>query len=301
MAAKELISAERLRVAMQKSGRLAEASLEVLRQCGLHISRSKNELYSRIEELPIDVLFVRDDNIPGFVSEGACDLGIVGRNVLHEVQLRGRESFAADVVMPLGFSHCRLAIAVPLGSVANSIAGLKGLTIATSYPATLRLFLEEQGITADVVEMTGSVELAPRMKIADAICDVVSTGATLAANQLEELVTVLESEALLIKRSNGFSQAKQHTAELLTRRVQGVIRSANTKYIMMNAPRSSIEAVAAILPGATSPTVMPLAGTDEQVAIHAVCEETIFWETMEKLKDVGARAILVLPIEKMMA
>jgi ATP phosphoribosyltransferase len=149
--------------------------------------------------------------------------------------------------------------------------------------------------------MTGSVELAPRLKIADAICDVVSTGATLDANQLVEIATVVESEALLIKRQNGLSESKFETAERLIRRVRGVIRSANTKYIMMNAPASAVDAIASVLPGADAPTVMPLAGTGEQVAIHAVCEETVFWETMEKLKSVGARAILVLPIERMMA
>lgn len=286
---------------MQKSGRLAEASLEVLRQCGLHISRSKNELYSRIEELPIDVLLVRDDNIPGFVSDGVCDLGIVGENVLREVELRGRPGFAVDVELRLGFSRCRLSIAVPKTSGITSPSQLEGLRIATSYPVTLASYLEGKNITADIVHMTGSVEVAPRLKIADAICDVVSTGGTLEANQLDELVTVLESEALLVKRANGLGDVKRHTSDRLIRRMRGVVQSVNTKYIMMNAPRASVEAISEILPGAGAPTVMPLAGRDDQVAIHAVCEETVFWETMEELKAAGASAILVLPIEKMMA
>jgi ATP phosphoribosyltransferase len=295
---------ERLRVAMQKSGRLADASLELLRHCGLHVSKTKNALYSRIEELPIDVLLVRDDNIPSFVSDGVCDLGIVGRNVLEEVMLRSghdRPSFPVESVLPLGFSRCRVSIAVPESSGVRSTIELGGARVATSYPATLGHFLDRNGVSAEIVEMTGSVELAPRLKIADAICDVVSTGATLDANQLVEIATVVESEALLIKRQNGLSESKFETAERLIRRVRGVIRSANTKYIMMNAPASAVDAIASVLPGADAPTVMPLAGTGEQVAIHAVCEETVFWETMEKLKSVGARAILVLPIERMMA
>lgn len=293
--------AERLRIAMQKSGRLAEASLDLLRQCGLHVSKSKNELYSRIEELPIDVLLVRDDNIPGFVSDGVCDLGIVGRNVLREVELRNRPGFEVEVVMPLGFSRCHLAVAVPTASGWTTPSQLGGLRIATSYPATLKDYLDARGVRADIVEMTGSVELAPRIKIADAICDVVSTGATLEANQLQELATVLESEALLVKRGNGLSELNHATAERLIRRICGVIRSANTKYIMMNAPSSSVDAITAVLPGVSSPTVMPLAGDGDQVAIHAVCEESVFWETMEKLKSVGASDILVVPIEKILA
>ena len=293
--------AERLRIAMQKSGRLADASLDVLGQCGLHVSKSKNELYSRIEELPIDVLLVRDDNIPGFVSDGVCDLGIVGKNVLREVELRNRPGFEVEVVMPLGFSRCRLAVAVPRQSGLSKPSQLEGLRLATSYPATLKHYLDAQGVRADIVEMTGSVEVAPRIKIADAICDVVSTGATLEANQLEELATVLESEALLVKRGNGLSDLKHDIAERLIQRIRSVIRSANTKYIMMNAPSASVDAIVSVLPGAASPTVMPLAGDGDQVAIHAVCEESVFWETMEKLKSAGASAILVLPIEKMLA
>ena len=286
---------------MQKSGRLADASLDVLGQCGLHVSKSKNELYSRIEELPIDVLLVRDDNIPGFVSDGVCDLGIVGKNVLREVELRNRPGFEVEVVMPLGFSRCRLAVAVPRQSGLSKPSQLEGLRLATSYPATLKHYLDAQGVRADIVEMTGSVEVAPRIQIADAICDVVSTGATLEANQLEELATVLESEALLVKRGNGLSDLKHDTAERLIQRIRSVIRSANTKYIMMNAPSASVDAIVSVLPGAASPTVMPLAGDGDQVAIHAVCEESVFWETMEKLKSAGASAILVLPIEKMLA
>lgn len=286
---------------MQKSGRLADASLDLLSQCGLHVSKSKNELYSRIEELPIDVLLVRDDNIPGFVSDGVCDLGIVGKNVLHEIELRNRPGFHVDVVMPLGFSRCRLSVAVPLASSANAPADLEGLRIATSYPASLERYLDDHGVRADIVEMTGSVEVAPRVRIADAVCDIVSSGATLDANQLTEIDTVFESEALLIKRGNGLTPAKSETAERLTRRIRGAIRSARTKYIMMNAPSSAVDAIASVLPGAGSPTVMPLAGDCDEVAIHAVCEESVFWETMEKLKSAGASAILVLPIEKMLA
>jgi ATP phosphoribosyltransferase len=291
----------RLRVAMQKSGRLADASLDLLRQCGLHVSKSKNALYSRIEELPIDVLLVRDDNIPGFVSDGVCDLGIVGKNVLHEIELRNRPGFEVEVVMALGFSRCRLSVAVPSSSGISTVSQLDGASIATSYPASLESYLGTEGVRADIVEMTGSVEVAPRVKIADAICDIVSTGATLEANQLTEIATVLESEALLVKRRNGLTDASSDTAERLIRRMRGAIRSANTKYIMMNAPASAVDAIAAVLPGAGSPTVMPLAGSGEQVAIHAVCEESVFWETMEKLRSVGASAILVLPIEKMLA
>lgn len=291
---------ERVRIALQKSGRLAEDSIELLKHCGLHVARSKDQLFCRIKELPIDVLLVRDDDIPGFVSNGICDLGIVGENVYAEKKAAGNGSFTATVSERLGFSQCRLAIAVPENGAIKSVADLAGTTIATSYPHQLREFLKQNKIEAKTLVMTGSVEVAPRLKIADAICDIVASGATLTANNLRELTTVLQSEALLIRSSQKLSSEKEETIQRLMSRMRGVAMAEDSKYIMLNAPKEAIEKITKLLPGCDSPTIMSL-GKEGMVAIHAVCKETVFWDTMEKLQAAGGTGILVLPIEKMMA
>lgn len=292
---------DRLRLAIQKSGRLSEESFSLLKQCGLTVSRGRDTLYGRVEELPIDVLLVRDDDIPAFVADGACDIGIVGDNVAAEdAETAGRATPAA-LVKKLGFSKCRLMIAAPEDWRWTGPKALEGRRIATSYPGLTRRYLSGEGVFATTVMMQGAVEVAPRLKIADAICDIVSTGATLEANGLKPVVTVYESEAVLIRCAATFSPAKTGIFEAFLKRIDGVLASRDAKYVMMNAPRSAIDAITRVLPGAESPTILELAGSPDKVAIHAVCRESVFWETLERLKALGASAILVLPIEKMMA
>jgi len=295
---------ERLRICIQKSGRLSEGSFELLKNCGLKISRGKDKLYGRVQELPIDVLLLRDDDIPAFVGDGACDIGIVGGNVFDEERLGAGLSEISDApatVMRLGFARCRLMLAAPKGWNFNGAEALDGKRIATSYPGLTRAWLKRENITASVVTMKGSVEVAPHLKIADAVCDIVSTGATLDANGLKPIATIFESEAVLIRNSNPFSAGKKAVFDALMKRIKGVLTSRDAKYIMMNAPRAAIAAITEFLPGADAPTVLELAGAGDKVAIHAVCRESVFWDTLEELKKLGASAILVLPIEKMMA
>jgi ATP phosphoribosyltransferase len=287
----------RLRIAVQKSGRLAERSLDLVRDAGLRVVKGNNDLLYRIENYPIDLLRVRDDDIPTFVADGVCDLGIVGENVLEEVRNGGPN---AEVVMPLGFGRCTLKIATPPGLDYAGPSSLAGLRIATSYPKILRRFLDEAGVAAEIVTMRGAVEVAPRLKLAAAICDLVSTGATLEANGLSARDTVLDSQAVLIKAPSPPEAGLQHLLDSIVERMAGVVSSQGAKYVMLNAPRAALDRITALLPGAGSPTVMPLSGRDDAVAVHAVCQEAVFWETLEKLKAEGASAILVLPIEKMM-
>ncbi|GAB4521311.1 MAG: ATP phosphoribosyltransferase [Amphiplicatus sp.] len=295
------MSEERLRIAIQKSGRLAEESVELLKNCGLTISRGRDTLYGRVQEMPIDVLLVRDDDIPAFVADGACDIGVVGENVAEEDRLAGARETPAALVARLGFSRCRLMLAAPKEWAWDGPASLEGKRIATSYPGLTRRFLAAAKVKATPVTMKGSVEVAPRLKIADAVCDIVSTGATLDANGLRPVATVFESEAVLIRNPAPFGPAKQAIFEAFMKRVEGVMASREAKYVMMNAPRSAVPAITEVLPGAEAPTVLELAGGGDRVAIHAVCRESVFWTTLEKLKRLGASAILVLPIEKMMA
>ncbi|MDE1900480.1 MAG: ATP phosphoribosyltransferase [Alphaproteobacteria bacterium] len=290
---------ERIRMAVQKSGRMAEDSIGLLKNCGLHVDRSKDQLFCRIKELPIDLLLVRDDDIPGFVADGICDIGIVGENVFAETQSGGGAG-GAIILERLGFSRCRLSIAVPENGGIDGVAALNGKAVATSYPHLLQAFLKTNNVAARILMMTGSVEVAPRLKIADGICDIVASGATLTANGLRELTVVLPSEALLIRAAQALSPDKEKTVQRLLARMRGALLAADSKYIMLNAPRAAVERITALLPGCDAPTIMDL-NRHDMVAIHAVCKETVFWETMEKLQEAGASAILVLPIEKMTA
>lgn len=295
------MSEERLRIAIQKSGRLSEGSFELLKSCGLKVSRGKDKLYGRVRELPIDVLLLRDDDIPAFVADDACDIGIVGQNVFEEERQNGAFDEPPVEIMPLGFARCKLMLAAPKEWTFDGASMIEGKRIATSYPGLTNAWLKSEGVSARAVMMKGSVEVAPRLNIADAVCDIVSTGATLDANGLKPVATVFESEALLIRNPNAFSLIKQEIYDALTKRIKGVLTSRDAKYVMMNAPRSAIPAITEFLPGAESPTVLELAGSPDKVAIHAVCRESLFWDTLEELKKLGASAILVLPIEKMMA
>ncbi|WP_026940583.1 ATP phosphoribosyltransferase [Hellea balneolensis] len=292
---------ERLRIALQKKGRLADDSFALLKKCGLRFAIRGDGLLARVKNMPIDLLLVRDDDIPSFVANDASDIGIVGENVLVEEQLVAKDKLDAEITMRLGFSRCKLCLAASESSGIMKFGDLEGTRIATTYPGVLGRFLKDQNIDAKLVEMKGAVELAPSIGIAESICDLVSSGATLEANGLTAFETILESEAVLVQSGRKLSPEKQALLDKLMRRIDGVIKSAETKYIMLNAPKDKVEAITALLPGSDAPTIIPLAGSDNLVALQAVCTENIFWETLEDLKALGARAILVLPIEKMMS
>lgn len=296
-------ASHRLRLAVQKSGRLSTDSLELLANCGIRVKSPKERLLLHSDNFPIDLLFVRDDDIPQLVMDGVCDLGIVGTNVLEEAALERRTNGTAGgyfIERPLDFGGCRLAIALPEEKPYAGAKDLQGLRIATSYPQLTKRFLAEQKITAEVVYLSGSVEIAPRLGLADVICDLVASGSTLEANKLRAVETIFKSTAVLLRNARELPAQKTHTLEILLRRIDGVQKAAGTKYIMLHAPKASLAEIKKLLPGSENPTVLPLAGDDSKVALHAVCSEAVFWETMESLKKAGASSILVLPIEKMM-
>ena len=290
----------RLRIAIQKSGRLSEKSLDLLKRCGLQFARSKDKLFWYGQDFPLDVLLVRDDDIPRLLLDGVCELGIVGENIAREVMLERNGGAGLDCLRPLGFGRCRLSIAVPEEPGISSCEQLEGLRIATSYPALTRHLLQERGITAKIVELSGSVEIAPGLGTAEAISDLVSTGTTLRANHLRELEVLFESQAALYGRSGDIPPAKQLLLDRLLARLEGVIQASRSKYVMLHAPREALARITQLLPGVEHPSVMPLEGS-ERIAIHAVCGEAVFWEHLEALKAAGASAILVLPVEKMLA
>lgn len=295
---------ERLRVALQKSGRLADNSRELLVRCGLRISANRDGLVWTGENLPIDLMLVRDDDIPALVADGHCDVGIVGQNIAREAACEREhagEASGYEELLPLDFGYCRLSLAKPVESPLNTLEDLAGKRIATSYPASLQAHLDVHGVDAEVVLLSGSVELAPRLGKADVICDLVSTGATLAANDLVEMQTLLESKATFIRATRPLSESSETLLTRLLKRMQGVLRGRESRYIMLHAPRDRLAEVHELLPGAEAPTVLTLDGRPDRVAVHAVCNEQVFWETLEALKDVGASAILVLPVEKMLA
>lgn len=294
---------ERIKIAVQKSGRLTDHSLDLLERCGLKITQSKDQLFCFGENMPVDLLLVRDDDIPTLVSDDVCDLGIAGLNVIEEKRLQmnndGGEALF-DQVYALDFGHCRLVIAAADGVDYDGPQSLHGKRIATSYVELLKNYLHGHGIDAEIVYFSGAVEIAPKLGKADFICDVVSTGTTLAANQLRDVETVLESEAVIIQTRAPLSALKQEWVSKILQRLDGVLRVRESKYIMLHAPRTALKEVARLLPGAESPTVIPLEGDGDKVAVHAVCRENIFWETLENLKSAGASSLLVLPVEKML-
>ncbi len=293
----------RLKLAVQKSGRLTDPSVDLLVRCGLKLSRGKDQLVGYGENMPLDLLFVRDDDIPDLVQEDVCDLGLVGRNVIEEkrLELLARGAPARfDVVRSLDFGRCRLSIAVPEGTEYGGAGWLQGRRVATTYPFMLQQFLTERQIQAEIVTLSGAVEIAPRLGRADAICDLVSTGSTLVANRLREVETVLESHAVLIRTPVALTPVKDEWVSRLLMRIDGVQQVRESKYIMLHAPRSALPEIRRLLPGSESPTIIPLEGYPERVAVHAVCRENVFWETLERLKSAGASALLVLPVEKML-
>jgi len=294
----------RLKLAVQKAGRLTDPSLDLLARCGLKLSRGKDQLIGFGENMPLDVLFVRDDDIPDLVQEDVCDLGLVGLNVLEEKRLeltaRGQAPRFLSL-RTLDFGRCRLSLAAPQEMPYKGPQSLRGRRIATTYPFLLERYLREQDIRADIVTLSGAVEIAPRLGRADLICDLVSTGSTLQANHLREVQTVLESHAVLIRTPIALAPEKDDWVARLLMRIDGVQQVRESKYIMLHAPRDALPAIRKLLPGSESPTIIPLEGVTDRVAVHAVCRENVFWETLESLKKAGASALLVLPVEKMLS
>lgn len=281
----------RLKIALQKSGRLSEKSLALLAECGISINNGKNTLIAPASNFPAEVLYLRDDDIPQYVQDGVADIGIVGENVLLE---SGAEIRTAK---KLGFSRCRLSLAIPKSDEYPGASYFEGKKIATSYPHLLQIYLDNQGVQAEIHTISGSVEIAPGIGLADGICDLVSTGSTLFSNGLKEVEIILRSEAVLVA-SPGLSGEKSAILEQLLFRIEAVRKAKANKYIVLNSPNHAIETVSAILPGMKSPTVVPLA-REGWSALHSVMSEEKFWEVIDQLKLAGAEGILVMPIEKM--
>jgi len=295
---------ERLRIAIQKSGRLSEPARALLASCGLSWRESRDRLFCYGENLPVDLLLVRDDDIPGLLAEGVCDYGIVGRNVLDE-QAAEREKAALPTVwhtvMPLGFGGCRLDIAVPDEWEWENPAQLQGRRIATSYPGLLGKWLTQQGIEAKIVTLSGSVEIAPRLGQADVICDLVSSGATLRANQLKPVLTLMHSEAVLAGPVHEFSDARAELAELLLRRLEGVLKLKDSCLLLFQAPRQTLPDLMKLLPDAGTPSVAQADGAEDTLAVQVLCQGALNWQRLEDLKRAGASGLLVLPVEMALA
>ena len=283
-----------LRIAIQKSGRLTEESLELMQECGIDVGKSGGKLKAVAYNFPVEFLFLRDDDIPEYVADGVADAGIIGENVIAEE----RASLAApvEIIERLGFSRCRLSLAVPKGARYESLQDLAGKRIATSFPRILNEYLNERGVRAEIHEISGSVEIAPSIGLAEAICDIVSSGSTLLSNGLTEVETVFRSEAVLVARA--LDEEKTRIMNDLRFRLQSVGKAKKSKYIILNAPNKALEAIIALLPGMRSPTVTPLAA-EGWSSVHSVLPEDTFWEIIGRLKAAGAEGILVVPIEKM--
>ncbi|NCO20149.1 MAG: ATP phosphoribosyltransferase [Gammaproteobacteria bacterium] len=296
-------STPRIKIAIQKSGRLSEDSLRLLKQSGLQFESSKDKLFWFGRNLPVDLLLVRDDDIPRLLLEGVCELGIVGENVAAEKLLEARKrrpDAHLENLATLEFGYCRLMLAIPEDQEYSGPGQLHGGRVATSYPRLTRSWLRENGVEAEIVVLNGAVEIAPSLGTADAIVDLVSTGTTLRANHLKPVATVLNSQAALYRGRSRLAPERQALLDKLVQRVLGVQRAAETKYVMLHAPRDRLARISEILPGAETPTVLPLEGQPDKVAVHALCTEQVFWEHLEELKSAGASAILVLPVEKML-
>jgi len=280
-----------LRIALQKSGRLSEDSYQLFKECGIRFDYGTGKLRSVSSNFPAEFLFLRDDDIPGYVEDGVADLGIVGENVAVET---GR---SVNTIHNLGFSKCRLSIAIPRGTDWSGIQDLTGKSIATSYPTLLGNYLKNAGVSADIHEISGTVEIAPGIGLAEAVCDIVSSGSTLLSNGLQEVETIFRSEAILIANPE-LSADKQTLVDKLLFRIKAVQAAKNNKYIVLNAPNHAIGQITSLLPGMRSPTVTPLA-TEGWSSVHSVLNENEFWENIEAIRAAGAEGILVIPIEKM--
>ncbi len=281
----------KLRIAIQKSGRLHEESVKLLKDCGIDIKNGGNKLKTEAENFPMEVYFLRDDDIPQYVEDEVADVGIVGENVLYE------KNKSVGIVEKLGFGKCRLSVAVSRNEKYDGVSYLNDKKIATSYPNIVGNYLSENKVKAEIHEISGSVEIAPGIGLADAIVDLVSSGSTLLANGLKEVETILRSEAVLVKNKN-LSQQDAALLDKLLFRIRSVKKAKNNKYVLLNAPNNNLEKIISLLPGMKSPTVLPLAEPGWS-SVHSVISENEFWEIIEKLKDAGAQGILVVPIEKM--
>ncbi|MER3430339.1 MAG: ATP phosphoribosyltransferase [Blastocatellia bacterium] len=283
----------RLRLAIQKQGKLADGSVNLLRGCGVVFSNGNGKLRVEAENFPLEIFFLRDDDIPQYVADGVADIGIVGENIIAE------QPAAVEQIEKLGFGHCRLSIAVPKSSPIDDPRALEGKRIATAYPRILGQFLSSRGISAEIHPISGSVEIAPSIGLADAICDLVSSGNTLFSNGLRETVTILESEAVLIARPDRSADC-QSLVDKLVFRIRSVLSAGRNKYILLNAPEEKTTEISRLLPGMRSPTVVPLAEAG-WVSIHSVIAENDFWTVIDDLKNAGAEGILVLAIDQMIA
>jgi len=280
----------RLRIAIQKNGRLSETSQELIRKCGIRIPQG-GSLRSEAINFPMDLLFLRDDDIPQYIADGVIDAGIVGENIVAEKRPELR------VIQRLGFSKCRLSLAIPKGESYSTVEWFNGKKVATSYPGILERFFKERAITSEIEEISGSVEIAPSIGLADAVCDIVSTGSTLLSNGLKEVETVMESEAVLVA-SNEIGADLSEIIEDFHFRISSLLKAQSNKYILLNAPNESVKEICSILPGMKSPTILPLADSGWS-SVHSVIGEDAFWENIDRLKSLGAQGILVCPIEKM--
>lgn len=280
-----------IRIAIQKSGRLNQDSLALLKSCGISIDNGKDQLKAAARNFPMEVFFLRNGDIPQYLRDGVVDLAIIGSNLLVE---KGND---LEIIESLGFSKCKVSLAVPKGVAFESIQDLEGKNIATSYPNTVKQFLKEKGVNADIHVISGSVEIAPNIGLADAICDIVSSGSTLFKNNLKEVIEIIKSEAVLVQAPN-LNKDQQDLIEKLQFRIQAVLRAKQSRYILLNAPNNQIGAITAILPVLKSPTVLPLAQAGWS-SIHSVINSGDFWEVINQLKGAGAEDILVCPIEKM--
>jgi len=281
----------KLRIAIQKSGRLYEESVKLLNECGIDLRNVKDRLKTESDSFPLEVFFFRDDDIPQYVEDGVADIGIVGENVFLEKNKK------ATVVEELGFGKCRLSIAVPRSQLYEGIASLKNKRIATSYPFLVNSYLKQHNVTADIHEISGSVEIAPGIGLADVVADLVSSGSTLFMNGLKEVETILQSQAVLIK-NNSLNEQQLLLVDKLLFRIRSVKKAKRTKYVLLNAPNNKLDEIIALLPGMKSPTVLPLAESGWS-SVHSVLNEDEFWDKIEQLKAAGAQGILVVPIEKM--
>jgi len=281
----------KLKLAIQKSGRLSEDSIKLLKDCGIELRNVKDRLKTTSDNFPLEVFFLRDDDIPQYVEDGVADIGFVGENVLYEKMKN------IEPVERLGFGKCKLSIAIPKNETYKNIKSLQGKRIATSYPVLLQQFLDEKKVKAEIHEISGSVEIAPGIGLADAICDLVSSGSTLFMNGLQEAEVILQSQAVLAKNTK-LSKQKEKLLDKLLFRIQAVKKAKNNKYILLNAPNKKLDEIIRLLPGMKSPTVLPLAEKGWS-SVHSVLNENDFWDIIEQLKDAGAQGILVVPIEKM--
>jgi ATP phosphoribosyltransferase len=281
----------RLKLAIQKSGRLNQDSMQLLKECGIDISNGINQLKADASNFPIEVFFLRDDDIPQYVQDGVADIGFVGENVVYE------KAKKVEVAYALGFGKCRLSFAIQKGEAFTGPQFLAGKKIATSYPVLVQKYLDQHQIIAEIHEISGSVEIAPGIGLADVVCDLVSSGSTLFMNGLKEAETILNSQAVLIKRNNLNAELVPILESLLFR-MESVKKAKKNKYVLMNAPNAQLDKIIAVLPGMKSPTIVPLA-TEGWSSVHTVIEEADFWNLIEQLKVLGAEGILVVPIEKM--